>query len=133
MLCCSKPVQLNTVQWFVELCHDPAMCSSHSKCRQRVSAAQAESACTAVVFATTSALEDEMAIATCRTDARTNEHESCAEAVAQTVAGNSSRKVQGKNAEEEDDGCCLCWCRPKEAGILHGSRYRLRTKHQVFA
>lgn len=74
-----------------------------------------------------------MAIATCRTDARTNEHESCAEAVAQTVAGNSSRKVQGKNAEEEDDGCCLCWCRPKEAGILHGTRYRLRTKHQVFA
>lgn len=56
-----------------------------------------------------------------RTDARTNEHESCAEAVAQTVAGNSSRKVQGKNAEEEDDGCCLCWCRPKEAGILHGT------------
>ena len=60
------------------------------------------------VFATTAALEDEMAIATCRADASTNEHGSCNDAVAQAVKGKSNRKVQGKNAEEEDDGCCLC-------------------------
>ena len=91
-------------------------------------------ACAAVVFATSSALGDEMAVAACRADASTNEHGSCAHAVSQIVEGNGSRKVQGKNAEEEeDDGCCLCWCRPKEAGILHGTRYRLSTKHQVFA
>ncbi|DBA98537.1 TPA: hypothetical protein ACH3X1_014341 [Trebouxia sp. C0004] len=63
-----------------------------------------------------------------RTDASTNEHESCTHATAQAVEGNSNRKVQGRNAEEEDDGCCLCWCSPKEAGILHGARYRTCTK-----
>lgn len=84
------------------------MCSSQAK----ESLLHRQNACAAVVFATTSAttsaLEDEMVVATCRADASINEHESCAQAVAQVVAGNSSRKVQGKNAEEEDDGCCLC-------------------------
>jgi len=132
VLSCSEPGQLLPAQWS-SINATTRPCAQASESGDKESLLHRQSAHAAGVFATTSALEDAMAVVTCRADASINEHESCTHAVAQAVEGNSSRKVQGKNSEEEDDGCCLCWCRPKEAGILHGTRYRMCTKHQMLA